>query len=386
MIGGHAAITGIGCTAFTKNSGKSELSLALECSSAALADSGLEAADIDGMVTFAMDDTPEIAVAAGLRVPELSYYARTPYGGGGTCAVLMYAAMAVVTGAARNVLCYRAFNERSGHRFGRGYKSSAATEMATLGWYRPHGLVAPASKVAIVARRYMHEYGATSADFGQVTVAARHHAATNPSAWFYQRPITIEDHQASPWIAEPLRLLDCCQESDGGVAFIVSDLERARDLRQAPAVIRGAAQGFTEGQESTTSYYRTVITEFPEVRAIAGRLWKQSGVGPLDISAAMLYDHFTPYVLMQMEAFGFCGVGEGRHFVADGNIRVGGGMPVNPHGGQLGEGYVHGMNGVVEAVRQIRGSAVNQVANAEHVLISSGTGLPTSAAILSRDF
>ena len=229
----------------------------------------------------------------------------------------------------------------------------------------------------------MHVYGATSADFGVVAVADRRHAAANPCAWFYQKPITLADHQASRWIAEPLRLLDCCQESDGAVAVVVTSLDRARDLRSAPAVIRAAAQGAGPDQFTMTSYYRDELTGLPEMGVVARQLWRQAGIGPEDIRTAILYDHFTPYVLMQLEELGFCPRGEAREFIAGGAIELGGRLPLNPHGGQLGEAYIHGMNGIAEAVRQVRGTAVNQVPGDGPVLVTAGTGVPTSGLILA---
>ncbi|HVM39301.1 MAG TPA: lipid-transfer protein, partial [Acidimicrobiia bacterium] len=252
-------------------------------------------------------------------------------------------------------------------------------------WYLPFGLMTPASWVAMAARRYMHEYGATTEDFGRVAVAARRHAATNPDAWFYEQPITLEEHQASRWIVEPLRLLDCCQESDGGVAFVVTSTERARDLAEPPAVIRGAAQGLGPGQESMTTFYGDDITGLPEMRIIGEQLYAQAGIGPADIQTATIYDHFTPFVLTQLEELGFCERGEAKDFVADGNVEIGGRLPINTNGGQLGEAYIHGMNGINEAVRQVRGTAVNQVDGVEHVLVTAGTGVPTSGLILGRD-
>ena len=223
------------------------------------------------------------------------------------------------------------------------------------------GLATPAATVAMVARRYMHEYGAASEDFGRVTVAARRHAANNPNAWFYQRPVTLAEHQESRWIAEPLRLLDCCQESDGAVAIVVTSLDRARDLPQRPAVIAAAAQGSGPGQYIMTSYYRDDLAALPEMGVVARQLWRQAGLAPADVRTAMLYDHFTPYVLIQLEELGFCARGEARDFIADGAIELGGRLPLNTHGGQLGEAYIHGMNGIAEAVRQVRGTSVNQV-------------------------
>jgi acetyl-CoA acetyltransferase len=387
VISGAAAIAGIGATEFSKNSGRSELRLAVEATSAALADAGLRPADVDGLVTFTMDNTAQIAVARELGISELRFFSNIGYGGGAACATVQQAALAVAAGVAEVVVCYRALNERSGHRFGQ--VSVAAVAAATSsgidnGWHYPMGLSTPAATVAMIARRYQHDYGATSEDFGRVTVADRRHAATNPHAWFYQRPVTLADHQASRWIAEPLRLLDCCQESDGAVAVVVTSLDRACGLAQRPAVIRAAAQGSGPGQFVMTSYYRDELG-LPEMGVVARQLWRQAGIGPADVRAAVLYDHFTPYVLLQLEELGFCPRGEARHFIAGGAIEIDGRLPLNPHGGQLGEAYIHGMNGIAEAVRQVRGTAVNQVPGDAPVLVTAGTGVPTSALILGPD-
>jgi acetyl-CoA acetyltransferase len=380
-----AAIAGIGATEFSKDSGRSELRLAVEAVRAALADAGLLPSDVDGLVTFAMDTNAEIAVARELGAGELSFFSHIGYGGGAACATVQQAAMAVATGIAEVVVCYRALNERSGHRFGQVSRAAAGAPTSSgvdNGWHYPMGLGTPAATVAMVVRRYQHTYGATSEDFGRVAVADRRHAATNPRAWFHQRPVTLAEHQASRWIAEPLRLLDCCQESDGAVALVVTGVERAAGLRQPPAVIRAAAQGSGTDQYVMTSYYRDDLAALPEMGVVGRQLWGQSGLGPSDVDVAVLYDHFTPYVLMQLEELGFCPRGEARHFIADGAIEVGGRLPINTHGGQLGEAYIHGMNGIAEAVRQVRGSAVNQVDGDGPVLVTAGTGVPTSGLIL----
>ncbi len=385
-VSGAAAIAGVGATEFSKDSGRSELQLAAECCRDALADAGLAPSDVDGMVTFSMDANAEIAVARELGVPSLSFFSRIPHGGGAACAVVQQAALAVATGTASVVVCYRAFNERSGRRFGR-VQAAAAAQATSAGidnsWHYPMGIGTPAAAVAMFARRYMHEFGATSEDFGRVAVADRRAAATNPRAWFHGRPITLADHQASRWIAEPLRLLDCCQESDGGVALVVTTAERARDLPRRPAVIAAAAQGSGPDQFSMNSYYRPSLTGLPEMGLVGTQLWAQSGIGPADVSVAVLYDHFTPFVLVQLEELGFCARGEARHFIADGALELDGRLPLNPHGGQLGEAYIHGMNGIAEAVRQIRGTAANQLAGVSHVLVTAGTGVPTSGLILT---
>ena len=385
-LSGQAAIAGIGATEFSKDSGRSELQLSVEAVRDALADAGLRPADVDGLVTFTMDSSSEIAVARELGIPELRFFSRIGYGGGAACATVLHAAMAVATGVADVVVCYRGFNERSGQRFGQ-VSTAANAQVNTNGldnaWTYPMGLGTPAATVAMAARRYMHEYGATSADFGRVAVADRRHAATNPKAFFYRRPITLEDHQASRMIAEPLHLLDCCQESDGAVALLVTSADRARDLAQPPAVVLAGAQGSGPDQFEMTSYYRDDVAGLPEMGVVGRELWRQSGLAPSDMDTAVLYDHFTPYVLMQLEELGFCGRGEARDFIADGAIEVGGRLPLNTHGGQLGEAYIHGMNGIAEGVRQLRGSSVNQVDGAARVLVTAGTGVPTSGLVLA---
>lgn len=203
---------------------------------AAITDAGLQPSDVDGMVTFTADTSSEIHIARNLGIGELTFFSRIGHGGGAACGTVQQAAMAVATGVADVVVCYRAFNERSGTRYGLGQADrpmDVSADSAAYAWMNPFGLSTPAQWVAMFARRYMYEYGATSEDFGRIAVVDRRHAATNPAAWFHGRPITLEDHQASRWIAEPLRLLDCCQESDGGQALVVVSAERARDLRSA---------------------------------------------------------------------------------------------------------------------------------------------------------
>ncbi len=387
-LAGAAAIAGIGATEFSKDSGRSELHLAVEAVNAALDDAGLAPSDVDGMVSFTMDTNPEIEVARSLGIGELTFFSRIHYGGGAACATIHQAAMAVATGSAGVVVAYRAFNERSGRRFGSGVQDRppmATTDSAQFAPYAPVGLLTPAQWVAMFAQRYLHVTGATTEDLGRVAVADRQHAATNPRAWFYGQPITLADHQASRWITEPLRLLDCCQESDGAQALVVVSAERARDLAQRPVIIEAAAQGAGSQQESMTSYYRDDLTGLAEMGVVARQMWATTGLGPDDIDVAILYDHFTPFVLCQLEEFGFCGKGEAKDFLRDGHIEMGGKLPVNTHGGQLGEAYIHGMNGIAEGVRQVRGDSFNQVPGVEHVLVTAGTGVPTSGLILGPD-
>ena len=382
----RAAIVGIGATEFSKDSGRSEIQLAVEAVMAALNDAGIDPASVDAMASYTMDNNPEIEIHRLIGGQQLKFFSRTHYGGGAACAPLLHCAMAIATGVAEVAVVYRSMNERSGFRFGQGSFMNPNPdnfEYAHLSSFMACGLMTPASWIALCARRYMHQYGATEEDFGRISVAARDFAATNPAAFFYQRPISLEEHQASRMIADPLRLLDCCQESDGACALVMVAAERAASLRQPPVYVRAAAQGATRGQQMITNYFRDDIAGLPEMAMIGEDMYRMGGIGPEDIQTAILYDHFTPMVLPQLEAFGFCPVGEAKHFVRDGHHARGGRLPLNTHGGQIGEAYIHGMNGILEATRQARGQAVNQVPNAEHILVTAGSGVPTSGLILA---
>ena len=381
----RAAIVGIGQTEFSKNSGRSELQLACEAVKAALDDAGLEPADVDGMVTFTMDSNDEIEVARAVGIGDLTFFSRVPHGGGAAIGVIEQAVMAVATGVAHTVVVYRAFNERSGRRYSTGISEGIVTaDLIHWSWYLPFGLLTPASWVAMFAQRYMHEYGCTGLDLAQIAVSTRKHAVNNPNAFFYGKPLTIEEHQSSRWICEPLRLFDCCQESDGGCAQVVTTVERARDLKNKAAVVRGIGQAAARDQENMTSFYRPDITFLPEMDLVAKQVYAMSGLGPSDVDAAIIYDAFTPIVLWQLESFGFCKRGEAKDFIQDGALEVGGRLPCNTHGGQLSEAYIHGMNGVNEGVRLIRGTSVNQPAKNDHVLVTAGVGVPTSGMILGQ--
>jgi acetyl-CoA acetyltransferase len=381
----EAVIAGIGQTEFSKNSGRSELQLACEAVKAALDDCGLPPSEVDGLVTFSMDTNDEVEVAQAVGCGDLTFYSRIPYGGGAAIGVIQQAAMAVATGIAKYVVVYRAFNERSGRRYSVGIGEGIVTaDLIHWSWYLPFGLLTPASWVAMFTQRYMYEYGLTSEDLAHVAVAARKHAVNNPNAFFYGKELSVEEHQASRFIAEPLRLFDCCQESDGGCAQVITTRERARDLKQKGALIRGVAEAAAKGQENMTSFYRPSISYLPEKDLVAKQIYAQSRLRPKDIDAAIIYDAFTPIVLWQLESYGFCKRGESAAFVREGNLELGGRLPCNTHGGQLSEAYIHGMNGVNEGVRLIRGTSLNQPKKNDHVLVTAGVGVPTSGMILGQ--
>jgi acetyl-CoA acetyltransferase len=379
----EAAIAGIGTTEFSKDSGVSELALACEAISNCLDDAGLNPAEVDGLVTYTLDSNDEVEVARAVGMGDLTMFAKINYGGGAAVGLIQQAVMAVATGAAKNVVVWRAMNGRSGQRMGRGVSGDIiSSDLIHWSWYMAYGMLTPASWVAMIAHGYMHKYGVGSEHLAEVAIAQRNFALNNPRAAGYGKPLSMEQYMSAKMVCEPLRLYDCCQESDGGCALLITSSERARDLRQKPAVIRAVTQSSTQGQEQMTSYYRQDMTSLPEMELAAKRVYEMSGLGPGDIDAACLYDAFTPEVIMQLESFGFCGRGEGGDFVADGNLRIDGSLPNNTHGGLLSEAYIHGVNNIAEGARLIRGTSCNQPKDVEHVLVSSGVGVPTGALIL----
>ena len=382
-LGNKTAIAGIGATEFSKNSGRSELQLAVEAVSAALADAGIDRSEVDGLVTFTMDNNIEVEVARGIGAGNLKFFSRPHYGGGGGCGGVLHAALAVAAGVSDVCVVYRAMNERSQYRFGQPMGGLPPTsEYAVLSYHAIHGIQTAAAFIAMGMRRYMHDTGATERDFANLAVNSRGFAATNPAAFFYGKPITAEQHLESRMICDPLRLLDCCQESDGAVAIVVVSAERAKSLKQKPAIIRAASQSAPVGQVNLTSYYRPDIAAYDEVAFSARQLYDMARMTPADMRMAIIYDHFAPTILPSLEGLGFCAKGEAKDFIKGGTIGIDGRLPVNTNGGQVGEAYIHGMNGIAEAVRQIRGTAANQVSGVDNVIVTSGSAVPTSGLIL----
>lgn len=380
-----AAIVGIGHTEYSKDSGRSEMSLAVEAIRNAIADAGLKPADIDGIGKYSMDNNDPVEIAANLGIPALRFFGEVPYGGGGgPVGSIMLGAMAVATGMANSVVAFRAMNERSGR--GTPRYGQAAVRKGTPGaggYLEPFGLFSPAQMVALAARRHMHLYGTKSEHFGAIAVACRTHALNNPNAVMRGRPITIEDHQNSRMIADPLHLLDCCLETDGGAAVVITTAEQAKDLKHRPAYIMGGA--FGAGEWNAQRVVKNVEKPETESTVVGKALFARAGITHTDIDVCFLYDHFTPLVLMAFEELGFCKRGEGGPFVSDGKLLYpNGSLPFNTSGGNLSEGYIHGMENTVEAVRQLRGQAINQVKDAEIAFVASGNGVPNTAMILHR--
>jgi acetyl-CoA acetyltransferase len=376
-----AAIVGVGQTGYSKNSGRTELALAVEAITAAIDDAGLKVEDVDGLARFDMDVVDDVKLTTHLGLTNLRWMTSTGYGGTGGNAVIGHAAAAITAGMANTVVCFRSLNERSGRRFGQASTWLGATATGPEAFQAPWGMLTPAHQFGMFARRHMVQFGTTSRQFGAVAVAMRRHASMNPNA-IMRTPITIEDHQASRMIADPLHLLDCCIESDGAAAVIVTRAELARDRRHKPVWITGAAQGSGSGGEGIVFRPDLAVSEAVHT---ARDVYRSAQVAPADIDAVMIYDHFTPFVIMALEAYGFCAIGEGGSFVEDGRIECDGELPVNTHGGNLSEAYVHGIPHVIEAVRQLRGTSTCQLAKADLILSCSATAALSAAVILRKD-
>jgi 17-hydroxy-3-oxo-4-pregnene-20-carboxyl-CoA lyase len=386
-IRGKAAIVGVALSAFSENSRKTELRMSCEIIKAALEDAGLVVSDVDGLVKQSEDATDEHAVTSSMGMGNLAYFGEVKWGAA-PCAMVLRSAMAVAAGVAKCVVVYRAVNGSSKLRMIPSMKTSgqmSTSDLLQWTFHSPFGLMTEAGRVAMLVRRYMHAYGARSEQFGWVTVVCRENGARNPRGVHYEKPVTIDEYMASRITVDPLRELDCYQESDCAAAFVITTPEMANDLKHRPAIILGAAQSIVGETEMLNSYYRPDIDRLPEMGSMAGRLYEMAGVKPTDIQVAQLDDSYAPLVAVQLEELGFCGRGEGAAYCEGGNrIRLGGKLPLNTAGGSLGEGHIHGMNHVVEAVRQIRGTSTGQVEGAELALVAAGAGGPAGGLILGR--
>ena len=380
----RAAIVGIGETEFSWDSGRSEIQLACEAIKAACDDAGISPRDIDGLVRYEMDTNHETLVVQSLGIRNLRHWESIGYGGGAGNAVVGHAAAAIAAGFCNFVVCFRAANLRSGLRLGqaRGPERIAGGQRA---FAAPFGSLSPAHNFGMFVRRYMHEHGATSRHFGWVAVTLREHASLNPRA-LRRTPITIDDHQSSRIVTDPLHVLDFCQENDGAAAIVMTTPERARDLRHGatPILVEAAAQG--SGPRNDGVVYRPDLASAESVHT-ARDLWARARLGPKDMDAWMFYDHFTPFCLLGLEAYGFVPFGEAKDFVEGGrNIRFDGILPTNTHGGNHSEAYIHGLTHPQEAVRLIRGTSTAQPPDRtiNRVLSCSSVAQLSAAVIIRR--
>jgi acetyl-CoA acetyltransferase len=381
----RTAIVGVGATPYYKRgrslpqtlhelAGKSIL--------AALDDAGLEARDVDGFAYFAGGfDTGLLMETLG--IPEIGFSAAVTGTGGGSAGAVGLASAAILAGQAQTVVVVGG-NQQAEQRFGSIVSAYEATPYNAF--LSVAGLVGPGHMFAMLARRHMHLYGTTRDHYADVALAIRGHAQNNPEA-LLRKPLTREDYFAAPLLADPHCLYDFCLETDGAIAVVVTSAERAADLRRKPVVIRACAQGGSRDWGRSIYWMNMPDETFASSghAPVARRLYEMADVGPRDIDAAQIYDHFSSQVIMQLEDYGFCKKGEGGPFVATGAISAAGGaLPVNTDGGQLSCGYVWGMTHIREGVAQIRGDSTNQVKGAELVLVTGGPSVvPVSGLILS---
>ena len=368
----QACIVGIGQTGYCRapGSGMSQLALQLQAATRAIADAGLKPTSIDGIMPFPNLGSAE-ALAASLGCANVRFAATVHTGGAAPVASLNIAAAAVTSGMADYVLLPAGWNGYSRARV----RQTVATDVNSIpggaiarDFYLPYGFVAPPQWYSIIARRHMHEFRTRPEQLGAIAVAMRQHAQRNPHAVMYGKPMTIDDYMASPMLADPYRVFDCCLETDGAAAVVVTSEERARDLPVKPVAIVSGASGQPYPADEITNR-RDIFTTGLSIAA--PQAFGRAGIRPAEVDVAMIYDCFTFEVLQQIEEMGFCKRGEGGEFVEDGRIAPGGELPVNTHGGLMSEAHVLGMNHIIEAVHQLRGDAgERQVADTQTVVVT----------------
>jgi len=377
----QAVIAGSGCTAFSRNSGRSVLELAIEAADLALADAGVERSAVDGLLTYQMNDSVVCAtMARALGLDRLRWH-NDIHGGGSQCAsILGDAALIVEAGLADTVLIYRAMNGRSGKRMGQiGQGTGDGNEEQFL---RPYGMLGPVHLCALSSQLFMHQRGLDSEDLAELVIGQRAKAAKNPSA-LLRDPIDHDAYFAAPMIASPLRRLDCCLETDAACALVVTRRELMKGSAGGrPVHIRAAVRGGGPGVAAMDRAGYDPAAIFS--RHVAPLIYAAAGISPEDIDLLQLYDAYSPLILQQLEDFGFAAAGELHEIVRDGRLAQDGALPLNLNGGLLSEGYVHGLNNIVEAVTQLQGRAgARQASGVTTALCSGFGGSMGSAAILS---
>ncbi|MFN8103569.1 MAG: lipid-transfer protein [Acidimicrobiia bacterium] len=377
------AIVGVATTAFSRDSGRTEYSLACEAIKAACDDAGLDLGDVDALVKDVADGIDPMYVQKAVGIDNLTYASESQFG---TCA-MMNAVTALAAGLCKYVVYYRSINGSSMRRAGTDFKAAKETkddsqDLLRYDFQAPFGLLTPEGAVAMTLQRYLADHGIAREALGWIPVVCSENAAKNPHAIFADSPLSLADYAESAVRVEPMRAADCAPAADGAVAVVLTSAERARDLRQRPAVVMSVAQGTSTNGEPLSSYNRADIASLPEMKLMADELFAVAGIDRSDVSVAQLDDRFAPLVALQLEELGYCAKGEGVAYCEGGDrIRAGGSLPINTNGGFLGDGFVYGAN-VVEAVHQIRGTSPNQVDGADIALVASGAGGPADGLIL----
>lgn len=393
-----AAIVGVGSTPYYKR-GRSlpqtPFEMAGKAMLGALDDAGLSVSAVDGLALYSFGlggDTSLFAQVMG--IPEVRFTAMLTGGGGGAAGSVGLGAAAIASGMATCVVSLMSL-QQAVSRFGASYAPKgkpgaqySAPPSPEGNFIQPAGLMGPGQMFAVLAQRHMHLYGTKREHFAEVAISTRENARRRETS-IMRDELTLDDYFDARMIADPLCLFDFCLECDGAVAVVTTTAERAKDLRHPPAYVRASANGGNGRWGQAITWMGMPDEEFASSghRPVAKRLWDMAGTGPADVDVALLYDHFSPMVILQLEDYGFCDIGEGGDFVADGTIRwPSGSLPVNTHGGNLSEAYIIGMTHVKEGVEQVRGTAVNQVEGAKVALVTGGpASIPVSSLLLASE-
>ncbi len=387
----RSVLSGIGRSAVGRRLMVDPLSLTVDACLRAVADAGLQLGDIDGLSTYpgmagmGMSEGGVAAVEEALRL-----HPTWINGGGdipGQGGAVIAAMLAVASGLCRHVLCFRTVWESTFAALGRsagggGGAGAGARAAGQSAWRAPFGALSAANWIAMNANQYLHRYGAPREMLGLIALNGRTNAARNPAA-IYRDPMSMDDYLSARPITSPFGLYDCDVPCDGAVAIVVSDAAVAGDLPQRAVRVEAVGTQIIE----RVSWDQGTLTHEPQVLGQAAHLWSRSALGPADVDVALVYDGFTFNAISWLEALGFCGLGEANDWLEGGRrIALDGEVPVNPHGGQLSEGRLHGFGFLYEAVLQLRHDAgERQVRDAATAVVSTGGGTPSGVLLLQRD-
>lgn len=333
------------------------------------------------MGSFTQEATPEFEIARSLGFGDVHFFNQVAHGGGASCGVLGQVAMAVASGVARVGVVWR--SRKRGDPSKRQWAGVQPRVTDHWKWSRPQGLLRPVDEVAMTMRRYMHDFNISREQLATVALSQRIYANSNSRALMRDKPLSLDDYMGARMISDPLCLFDNCLETDGAIALVVIRADDVDVSKQQPVYIHAFSQGMARQHQLMTDYHGEDPLRSSSW-STATNLWRQSDIQPEDIKLAQFYDAFSPMILYCLEAYGFCGRGEAAYFIANGGMGQHGALPINTSGGSLSEVYLHGMNLLTEAVRQLRGQAANQVDGADTCLVATCDSTPNAAVVLRR--
>ena len=376
------AIVGIGQTVFEKKSKDTELILACKAIKSALDDAGIEPREVDSLGSYTFEETEGFEIARNLGFGEVHYWSEAPYGGGASCAAIGQVAMSIASGISEVGVVWR--SRKRGDPSSRMWSHAEERMYDHWKWSRPFGLVRPADESSMLMRRYLHEYSYSREDMAHIALSLRKYANNNEKALMHDKELSFDDYMEARMISDPLCLFDNCLESDGAIAVVLVSEQRANKLKQKPAYIHSYSQGMSDQHQLMTDYHGSnplISSSY----TTAKNLYRQSDYSANDIDVAQFYDAFSPMIPFSLEAYQFCGQGEALGIISEGGIDLDGLLPVNTSGGGMSEVYLHGMNLVVEGVRQIRGTSTSQVKDAKLSLVTTCDATPNAAILLKGD-